>query len=99
MAVVIMRHRGTPQQEDACLASIPHRIDRGSLANLGVAQHPLMQVEIVGHREDRQVTAQEIQELFLLPERQPPSDRMQAVCPYDKIECSRRSMLEFDIDS
>ena len=98
VAIVVMQRRGTPQEDHPRLAGLTNRVDRGCATDLTVAQHPLMQVEIVRHREHRKVAAQEVQELVLLTERQPAGDRMQAVCPDDKIKCLRRPVLERDVD-
>jgi hypothetical protein len=59
------------QQDDASLAGLANRKDRSYSADVRVAQHALMQVEIVGNCEHRKVATQEVQELVFLTERQP----------------------------
>ena len=76
VAIVIVQRGGPPQQDDPRLPGLANRIDRSCTTDIRIAQHSLIQVEIVGNCEHGKVATQEVQELVFLTERQPTSNRV-----------------------
>ena len=59
-----------PQEDHSRFIGAAYRVDPRCAADIAIAQHSLVQVEIVGHGEYRKIAAQEVQEPVLLAKRQ-----------------------------
>lgn len=93
----LLTRRSIPQHHPS-LAPIADRVQRGRAARDGEADHAVLKLEIVGHREYGQVAAEESQERLLRTEDQPTGDRVQPVGSDQKVKGSTAATLEGHLD-